>query len=238
MRRVLITGGSRGIGAAIVRKFTAEGDNVFFLYNKSEKEAKRLASETGAACLCADVSNGETLAGAIAEAAVKMGGIDVLVNNAGVAQIGLLTDLSDADILRVYNTDLLAATIACRECARYMVRAQKGYIVNVGSVWGRVGASCEAVYSAAKAGLRGLTMALAKELGPSQITVNCIEPGVIRTDMNRSLDAETLASLCDETPLGRMGTPEEIAEMVRFLTSGRADFVTGQCIGVDGGFGL
>lgn len=237
-KRVLITGGSRGIGAALVRKYTAEGDSVFFLYNKSEREATALGAATGAKSLSVDVADTEALVRAVQTAARELGGIDVLINNAGVSQMGLLTDLNDDEMMRVYNTDLVAATVACREAARIMVRVQGGYIVNVGSVWGRVGASCEAVYSAAKAGLRGLSMALAKELGPSHITVNCVEPGVIRTDMNGMLEGETLVALVEQTPLCRIGEPQEIAETVYFLTSGKADFITGQCIGVDGGFGL
>jgi 3-oxoacyl-[acyl-carrier protein] reductase len=238
MKKILITGGSRGIGAACVRRFAENGDKVVFLYNKSEEQAEALAGETGALAIRCDVSDVESLKAAVKEAAAWLGGVDVLVNNAGTALIKLLGDTEDSEMLSVFRIDLLAATVACREASRYMVRAQKGYIVNVGSVWGRVGASCESVYSAAKAGLRGLTMALAKELGPSNITVNCVEPGVIRTDMNAVLDEETRAELCEQTPLCRMGEPSEIAEAVHWLTSGKADFVTGQCLGVDGGFGL
>ncbi len=239
MKRVLITGGSRGIGAACVRRFAEEGNRVVFLYNKSEDEAMDLSMETGAFAMQCDVSDAAALKKTLAEAERALGGaIDVLVNNAGVSLIKLLADTTDEEMLSVYRTDLLAATVACREASRGMVRAQRGYIVNIGSVWGRVGASCEAVYSAAKAGLRGLTQALAKELGPSHITVNCVEPGVILTDMNAALDGETLTALCDETPLCRLGEPRDIAEIVFWLTSGKADFITGQCIGVDGGFGL
>lgn len=238
MKRVIVTGGSRGIGAECVRHFTERGDRVVFLYNKSLNEAEALSFETGAFGIQCDVSDTGALKGALAEAEAALGGVDILVNNAGRAHIGLLGDMSDEEILSVYRTDLLAATVACREVSRGMIRAHKGYIVNIGSVWGRVGASCEAVYSAAKAGLRGLTMALAKELGPSGITVNCIEPGVILTDMNASLAPAALGELCDETPLCRLGETADVAEAVLFLTSGRADFITGQCLGVDGGFGL
>ncbi len=239
MKRVIVTGGSRGIGAACVRRFAENGDRVVFLYNKSEDEARELSIETGAFAVRCDVTDAEALKNALAEAERALGGAaDVLVNNAGVSLIKLLSDTGDEEMLSVYRTDLVAATVACREISRSMVREQKGYIINIGSVWGRVGASCEAVYSAAKAGLRGLTQALAKELGPSHITVNCVEPGVILTDMNAALDGETLMALCDDTPLCRLGEPRDIAETVFWLTSGRADFITGQCIGVDGGFGL
>ena len=239
MKRVIVTGGSRGIGAACVCRFAENGDRVAFLYNKSEDEARALSAKTGAIAIRCDVTDTARLKAALAEAERALGGAaDVLVNNAGMALIKLLSDTTDEEMLSVYHTDLVAATVAAREVSRGMVRGQKGYIINVGSVWGRVGASCETVYSAAKAGLRGLTVALAKELGPSHITVNCIEPGVIRTDMNASLDGETLAALCDETPLCRLGEPRDVAEAVLWLTSGEADFITGQCIGVDGGFGL
>ncbi len=238
MKRVLITGGSRGIGAACVRMFAERGDRVVFLYNKSREQAEILSKETGALALPCDVSDVAELKAAIGEASKWLGGVDVLVNNAGTALIKLLGDTSDEEMLTVFRTDLLAATVACREASRDMVRGQKGYIVNIGSVWGRVGASCESVYSAAKAGLRGLTVALAKELGPSNITVNCIEPGVILTDMNAALDGETLSELKEQTPLCRLGETKDIADAVLFLTSGKADFITGQCIGIDGGFGL
>lgn len=238
MKRVIVTGGSRGIGAACVSRFAERGDKVVFLYHESINEAEALSFETGAFGIQCDVSDAEALKAALAEAERVLGGVDILVNNAGKAHIGLLGDMSDEEILAIYRTDLLAATVACREVSRSMIRAHKGYIIHIGSVWGRVGASCEAVYSAAKAGLRGLTMALAKELGPSGVTVNCVEPGVILTDMNASLEPSALAELCDETPLCRLGEPRDVAETVLFLTSGRADFITGQCIGIDGGFGL
>ena len=165
-------------------------------------------------------------------------GVDVLVNCAGVAQIKLFTELTDADWDRMISTDLSGSFYTCRAAAREMVKAHYGRMVNIGSVWGRVGASCEVHYSAAKAGIRGLTMALAKELGPSGITVNCVEPGVIDTEMNAILDEETRRTLAEETPLCRIGSTGDIADAVFFLASDRASFITGQCLGVDGGFGL
>ena len=236
--RVLITGGSRGIGAECVRKFAKEGNVVSFIYNKSDDAAGELSRETGATAIKADVADKTSLKLAVGAAAVKMGGIDVLVNNAGVSLIKLFTDVEDDELDNLFAVNLIGATVACREAARVMVSQKFGRIINIGSVWGRTGASCEAVYSASKAGLEGLTKALAKELGPSGITVNCIEPGVIDTEMNSELDAEAMAELCDETPLCRIGTTTDVAEAVLWLASEKAGFITGQIIGVDGGFGL
>lgn len=237
MKRVLITGGSRGIGAACVRKFRAAGDEVVFLYNKSVAQARALAEETGAIAIQIDVADGEALAVAVREAERRLGGIDVLVNNAGISLVGLLTDMSDDEWKRLLDVNLSAAVIASREASRKMVNQKSGRIINIGSVWGRVGASCEVAYSATKAGLEGLTRALAKELGPSGITVNCVEPGVIATDMNAGFDEATISALCEETPLCRIGQPEDVANAVFWLASEGASFVTGQILGVDGGFG-
>ena len=238
MRRILITGGTRGIGRACVERFCKNGDDVTFFYRSSEHEAAELGASCGATGVRVDVADGEAVARAVAETTERMGGIDVLVNNAGIAHIGLFTDMTDAEWRRICDVNLSGQIYAGREAARYMIRRQSGCIVNIGSVWGRAGASCEVAYSATKAGVRGFTRALAKELGPSGIRVNCIEPGVIDTDMNRELDAAAMSELCDETPLGRIGTPADVAEAVFFLASDSAAFITGQIIGVDGGFGL
>lgn len=236
--RILITGGSRGIGAECVRRFTAEGNAVSFIYNNSDEQAGALSRETGAIPIKTDVADTTAIKLAVTAVATKMGGIDVLINNAGVSLIKLFTDVDDEELQRVFNVNLVGAAVAAREVAKVMLREHFGRIINIGSVWGRVGASCEAVYSASKAGLEGLTKALAKELGPSGITVNCIEPGVIDTEMNSELDEETLRALCDETPLCRIGKTSDVADAVLWLASEKASFVTGQIIGVDGGFGL
>lgn len=235
---ILITGGSRGIGAACVRAFCRRGDRVAFIYHQSEIAAKDLANETGAIAICADVTDSSAVSEAVTYAEKALGSIDVLVNNAGIAQMKLFTDLTDEDWRRMIDTNLSGVFYVTRAVAKGMIRQQNGRIVNIGSMWGKVGASCEVHYSAAKAGLRGFTMALAKELGPSSITVNCIEPGVIDTEMNAALDEETRSSLCEETPLCRLGRPEEIAEAVCFFASEGASFITGQILGVDGGYAI
>lgn len=238
MKRVLISGGSRGIGRAIVEYFVARGDAVAFIYRSNDEAAMAVSEQTGAQAIRADLSDAAEAVRAAEEAMEALGGVDVLVNNAGLASIGLFTDVSDADWRRMMDTNLSSAFYLSRAVAPGMISRKWGRIVNIGSMWGKVGASCEVAYSAAKAGLRGMTMALAKELGPSGITVNCVEPGVIETDMNAALDQETKEALCDETPLCRMGQPREVAAAVGFLASDEAGFITGQILGVDGGFAV
>ena len=236
--RILISGGARGIGAACVRKFASDGHSVAFIYRSAHEAAERLADECGATAICADISKPDEAREAVAKAIEALGGIDVLVNNAGIAQIKMFCDITDEDLANMLNTNLSSAFYVTRAALPSMVSQKWGRIINIGSMWGKVGASCEVHYSASKAGLRGMTMALAKELGPSNITVNAVEPGVIATDMNASLDQETLRELCDETPLCRIGKPEDVANLVGFLASEEASFITGQIIGVDGGFAV
>ena len=236
--KILITGGSRGIGRACVERFVRDGHAVAFLYKSNDTAANELSAATGALAIKADIASSDDVRRAMVQIKETLGDIDVLVNNAGVAQIKLFTDLTDEDWQKMLATNLSGAFFVTREVAKSMIANHCGRIINVGSMWGKLGASCEVHYSAAKAGLRGMTMALAKELGPSGITVNCVEPGVIATEMNAKLDEETLAALKEETPLCRIGTPDEVASLIAFLASDEAGFITGQCIGIDGGFAV
>lgn len=237
MQTALITGGSRGIGAAIVRLLCEKGWQVAFCYRSSDAAARQLAQETGAYPIRCDVTDSAQVRAMVQTAVGQLRHIDLLVNNAGMAWQGLLSDMTDADWHTVLDTSLTAAFYTCREAIPGMVSRKSGRIINISSIWGRVGASCEVAYSAAKAGLIGLTKALAKELGPSGITVNCLCPGVIRTDMLSCYTEDDLAALAEETPLCRLGTPEDVAAAVCWLAEDGAGFITGQVIGVDGGFG-
>ena len=237
MRTVLITGGSRGIGAAAVRAFAGDGWRVAFLYRSHAEAARALADETGACALACDVGDPARVRDACAQAARLLGHIDALINNAGIAQQKLFTDITDEDWQRMLAVNLSGAIYVTRAVLPGMISRKSGRIVNVSSVWGRAGASCEAHYSAAKAGLIGLTKALAKEVGPSGVTVNCVCPGVIQTDMLGGFSQDDLNALSGETPLGRLGTPQDVAACLLWLCGEGAAFVTGQTLGVDGGFG-
>lgn len=235
-KRVLISGGARGIGAATVKYFAEQGDRVAFIYHRADENAQEIAKIAGAFPIKADVSDAQSAKSAFVEAVNQLGGIDILINCAGIAEFSLFTDISDDAWQRMIDTNLSSAFTLSREAAKVMVSQKSGKIINVGSVWGRMGASCEVHYSASKAGLRGLTQALAKELGPSGITVNCVEPGVIDTDMNSMLDEAAMKELAEATPLCRIGKAEEVAAVIGFLASDDASFITGACIPVDGGF--
>ncbi len=238
MKRVLITGGSGGIGAAIVKAFAQEGSQVVFTYNQHVAAAESLSRETGATALKVDMKNTENIRVSVHKAADILGGFDILINCAGISQIKLFTDLTDDDIAGMVQVNLTAVMTVTHTVAPYMIRNHSGRIINIGSMWGKTGASCEVHYSATKAALEGFTKALAKELGPSGITVNCIEPGVIETPMNASLDKETMQSLIDETPMMRLGAPSDVANTALFFASDKASFITGQILGVDGGFAI
>ena len=236
--KILVTGGSRGIGAACVKSFCDQGHSVAFIYKSNHEAANALWEKCGATPICADVSDANEAKNAVQKAIATLGGIDVVINNAGISQIKMFCDISDGDLRKMLDTNLCSAFYVTRAALPSMISQKWGRIINIGSMWGKVGASCEVHYSASKAGLRGMTMALAKELGPSGITVNAIEPGVIKTDMNSELDEQTMRELCDATPLCRLGEPDDVAALAVFLASEKASFITGQIIGVDGGFAV
>lgn len=238
MKKIIVTGGSRGIGRACVELFSENGCAVAFIYCSNDEAAQECANATGAYAIKADLSDPDEAEWAYNKAKDYLGGIDVLINNAGISLSSLVTDTTDDEWMNVINTNLSSAFYMSRAASHDFVSRQSGAIVNIGSVWGRCGASCEAAYSASKAGLRGLTLSMAKELGPSGVRVNCVEPGVIDTDMNASYDDDDIAELCEQTPLYRIGDPAEVAELVYFLASEKASFITAQTIGVDGGFGI
>lgn len=240
MSTVLITGASRGIGAACARAFAKAGYDIAVNYCRSEEKAIALVNETEsigtrAVAVQADVADSMQVKAMFDTVRAELGSVDVLVNCAGIAHSGLLTELTDDEWNNLIGTDLSGTFYCCREALKDMIRAHSGAIVNIASMWGEVGASCEAAYSAAKAGVIGLTKALAKEVGPSGIRVNAVSPGVVMTDMMAGYTAEDIAALKNETPLNRLGTPEDIAQTVLFLASDKAQFITGQVIGVNGG---
>lgn len=237
----LITGASRGIGAATARLLARRGYAVALNYCRSQAAAFALAEELERAGhiafpVRADVSDGKECQKMVDTVLEKFCQLDILVCNAGVSQFGLLSDLTDAEWRNIFAVNVDGVFHCCRAAIPHFVRRKTGKIVTVSSMWGQAGASCEAAYSASKAAVIGLTKALAKELGPSGVTVNCVAPGVIDTEMNASLGEETLAELAAETPLGRVGTAEETAKAIAFLASPEADFITGQVLGVSGGF--
>lgn len=233
----LITGASRGIGRQMARDFAAQGYGVAIGYLRHEQEALALQAELGPSALAvqADVSNANAVAAMVRKICAHFGKIDVLINNAGIASFGLLTEVSEKDWLRLFDVNVHGAYRCIREVLPKMISRRRGAIINISSIWGVTGASCEVCYSASKAALIGLTKALAKEVGPSGIRVNCIAPGVIETDMNARLSAADLHALAEETPLGRIGTPEDISAAALFLASSKASFITGQVLGANGG---
>lgn len=240
-KTVLVTGGARGIGAAISRAFADSGFRVAINYNRSTEAAQSLVDElvkkgVKARAFKADVSCAGDVKAMTAGVLQWAGGIDVLVNNAGVASQRLFTDISEEEWDRMFDINVKGAFLCCKNVLPGMISKKKGKIVNISSIWGISGASCEVHYSASKAALIGLTRALARELGPSGITVNCVAPGVIETDMNASLDEQALGELIGLTPLGVLGKPEDAAAAVLFLASDQAGFVTGQVLSPNGGF--
>jgi 3-oxoacyl-[acyl-carrier protein] reductase len=230
-KKILITGGCRGIGLAITERFLRAGFSVTATYNTSLDTAEILSKKfVNFSALKMDFAENPELS------EIENGDFDILINNAAVAEEKLFTDITDADFDRMFDINVKGVFRVTRAVVPAMIRKKSGVIINISSVWGLVGASCESHYSASKAAVIGLTKSLAKELAPSGIRVNCIAPGVIDTDMNAALDDETKKSLAEATPLGRFGTPADIAAAAFFLAGDEADFITGQVLTVDGGF--
>lgn len=234
-KTALVTGASRGIGAAIARRLAADGYRVAVNYHRSRAEAEALAAEIGGIAIQADVSHSGQAQKLVDTVCENFCQLDILVCNAGVAWQGLLQDMTDEDYRRVMGVNLDGVFYTCRAALPHMIARKSGRIVTLSSMWGQVGGACECAYSAAKAGVIGLTKALAQEVAPSGITVNCVAPGVIATDMTQTLGAQTLADLAEDTPLGRLGTVEDVAGCVSFLCSPAASFLTGQVLSPNGG---
>lgn len=230
MGNVVITGGSRGIGAATVELFAARGDRVTFLYEKNHTAAKAVADKTGAAAICCDVADGE----AVNRAFSQIGDVDILVCNAGTMYFGLLSQMAEDEWNRLFAVNVGGIYHCVNAAIPSFLKTHRGSIVTVASMWGQVGASCEAAYSATKGAVIALTKALAKELGPSGIRVNCVAPGVILTDMCANVAPDILAGMAEEAPLGRNGMPMDVAKAIAYLAD--AEFVTGQVLGVSGGY--
>lgn len=238
-KNVIVTGGSRGIGEAIVRLLAESGCNVVLNYNKSEVKAKKIQEELknkgyDIEIFKADVSKREDCKKLIEYSLEKFGKIDVLVNNAGISEYKLFTDITDDEWNNMLQTNLNSVFYMSQEIAKHMINRKSGNIINISSIWGMVGASCEVHYSVSKAGVNGLTKALAKELGPSNIRVNAVAPGETNTDMKKGLTEEELKDIEEQTPLRKIGEPIDIARCVKWLVED--EFTTGQIISPNGGW--
>ena len=237
-KTVIITGSSRGIGAQTARRFAQGGWNVVINYLASEQAAKSLCSELSknAVPYKADVSNRADVENMISFTIEHFGRIDALINNAAISHFGLFNDIKDDELEHLLSVNLGGVFNCTKAVLNHMIHNKSGCILNLSSIWGITGASCEAAYSASKAAVIGFTKAMAKELGPSGIRVNCVAPGIIDTDMNRTLDSITLNQLCADTPLGRFGKSSDVAGLLYYLAGNEAEFITGQVISPNGGF--
>lgn len=240
MKSVLITGASRGIGAEIARRFGREDYFVFINYYKNKELAEKVLSDIislggRAELIRCDVKDSKQVCQMFETIVKRCGKIDILINNAGISETGLISKLSEDRWDKVFDTNIKSVFLCCKKALEYMVSKKQGCIINISSIWGISGASCEVAYSASKAAVIGFTKALAKEVGPCSIRVNCIAPGVIATDMNANLNQNDLEEIKQQTPLGKIGKPHDIAELAYFLASDSAAFITGQVITADGG---
>ena len=230
MSTVIITGGSRGIGAAAVELFAARGDRVYFLYEKNHEAAKSVAEKTGATAICCDVADST----AVKAAFDSIGDADILICNAGTMHFGLMSMMEESAWDRIFAVNVKGVYNCVNAAMPYFLRKHSGSILTVSSMWGQVGASCEAAYSATKGAVIALTKALAQELGPSGIRVNCVAPGVILTDMCASVDPEVLAEMAEQSPVGHNGTAADVAKAMAYLAD--AEFITGHVLSVNGGY--
>ncbi len=239
-KTVIVTGASGGIGKAIALALAKEGYNLTLCYNKNKEDAlytEKLCTEAGAKCLCVkcDLKDAESVDKMVAETVDTFGSVYGLVNNAGISKWGLFTDVTEEEWDEIFAVNVKSMFLTCKRVLPIMIAAKEGSIVNISSMWGQVGASCEVAYSATKGAIISLTKALAKEEGPSGITVNCVAPGLINTPMNSRFSPDELEAIKEEIPLERMGEPEEIAHLVKFLLSPQAKYITGQVLGINGG---
>ena len=230
MSTIVITGGSRGIGAAAVELFSARGDQVYFLYEKDHEAAQKAAQKTGATAICCDVAD----SAAVKAAFRQIPDVDVLICNAGIVHYGLMSMMEEADWDRIFAVNVKGVYNCVNAAMPAFLSKHSGSVITVSSMWGQVGASCEAAYSATKGAVIALTKALAKELGPSGIRVNCVAPGVILTDMCGNVAPEILEEMAEEACVGRNGTPEDVAKAMAYLAD--ADFITGHVLSVNGGY--
>ena len=231
MKTALVTGGAGGIGEAICRRLAADGYFVYVNYAHSAEKAKKIAENIGGEAVCFDVTDVD----AVKEAFGNIKKLDLLVNNAGVSVIDLFTSVAQDSADRILDINLRGAMNCARAALPQMINAKNGNIINIASMWGQCGASCEVDYSASKAGMIGFTKALAKEIAPSGIRVNCVSPGFIMTEMNKHFSAEDLELIKEDIPLGIFGEPRHVADAAAFLASDRAEYITGQVLAVNGG---
>lgn len=237
MRNIVLTGGTRGIGKAILEKFAENGDNIACIYANSEQIAQEIEQKhSNVSCYKCDISCEKSVTQTAEKILAKFDRIDVVINNASISRYGLFTDTNSADFDEIFAVNVKGTYNITHAFAKNMLENQSGSVINISSMWGEVGASMEVLYSATKGAVIAFTKALAKEFGLSNIRVNCITPGVIKTDMLSEIDQETIDFLKEETPLNRIGMPVDVANMVYFLASQDASFITGQIIGVNGGF--